>query len=122
MDNSLVRDHLGVTCKGTSKTRDGCNIGYDYYVIGNLVVYTREKYYIMIRREPIRGLLFVPRPNNDKENNFNHFDNTTLIKSQSFWEDLLKERNHLGFNSVSLNYGIWETKQARSADKYILYK
>jgi hypothetical protein len=73
----------------------------------------------MIRREPIRGLLFVPRPN-EKKFNFNHFDNTTLIKNKSFWEDLLKEKNCLGFNSISLNYGIWETKQARSEDKYAM--
>ncbi|RIA96145.1 hypothetical protein C1645_815844 [Glomus cerebriforme] len=73
----------------------------------------------MYRREPIRGLLFVPRPDDDEKNNFNHFDNTTLIKNQLFWQDLLKEREHLGFNSISLNYGMWETKQARSEDKYI---
>ena len=73
----------------------------------------------MYRREPIRGLLFVPRPDGDERNNFNHFDNTTLIKHQLFWQDLLKERENLRFNSISLNYGMWETKQARSEDKYI---
>lgn len=73
----------------------------------------------MYRREPIRGLLFVPRPLKKGENNSFHFNNTTLIKNLLFWQDLLEEREKLGFNSISLNYGMWETRQARSADKYV---
>jgi hypothetical protein len=42
-----------------------------------------------------------------------------LIKNQLFWQNLLKEREYLGFNSISLNYGIWKIKQARLEDKYI---
>ncbi|CAG8595032.1 1267_t:CDS:2, partial [Ambispora leptoticha] len=80
------------------------DINCNFCALNDLVVWEREKYYIMYRREPIRGLLFVPRPSNDEKNNFNHFDNTSLIKNQLFWQDLI---------SVQL----WQ--QARSDDKYM---
>ncbi|CAB5185070.1 unnamed protein product [Rhizophagus irregularis] len=105
-------------CKGTTKTRDGRDTVCSYYVIGNLIVWERTKYYILFRREPIRGLLMIPRPNDDTKNNFNHFDNTSIIKNKQFWQDLLEERGRLGFNMVSLNYGTWETGQAKAKDKY----
>ncbi|CAG8737318.1 12255_t:CDS:2 [Dentiscutata erythropus] len=60
-------------------------------VLDDLVAWERENYYIMYRHEPIRGLQFVSCPNDDEETSFNHFDNTTM----------------------------WETKQARSDDKYM---
>ncbi|GBC36605.2 paREP15 coiled-coil protein [Rhizophagus irregularis DAOM 181602=DAOM 197198] len=112
------RDHLDAMCKGTTKTRDGRDTVCSYYVIGNLIVWERTKYYILFRREPIRGLLMIPRPNDDTKNNFNHFDNTSIIKNKQFWQDLLEERGRLGFNMVSLNYGTWETGQAKAKDKY----
>ncbi|POG64668.1 hypothetical protein GLOIN_2v1782606 [Rhizophagus irregularis DAOM 181602=DAOM 197198] len=117
-ENSLSRDHLDAMCKGTTKTRDGRDTVCSYYVIGNLIVWERTKYYILFRREPIRGLLMIPRPNDDTKNNFNHFDNTSIIKNKQFWQDLLEERGRLGFNMVSLNYGTWETGQAKAKDKY----
>ncbi|PKC57058.1 hypothetical protein RhiirA1_541800 [Rhizophagus irregularis] len=78
------RDHLDAMCKGTTKTRDGRDTVCSYYVIGNLIVWERTKYYILFRREPIRGLLMIPRPNDDTKNNFNHFDNTSIIKNKQF--------------------------------------
>ena len=63
-------------------------------------------------------MLFVPHPIKE-EKNYNHLDNATLVKSKLFWQYLLEERDRLGFNLISLNYGMWETKQARSVDKYI---
>ncbi|RIA86389.1 hypothetical protein C1645_829353, partial [Glomus cerebriforme] len=119
IDNFLEYDHSDIICKGTSKTRDGREIVCNFYILDDLVIWKRKNYCIMYRREPIRGLLFVPCPDDDEKNNFNHFDNTTLIKNQLFWQDLLEEREDLGFNSISLNYGMWETKQTRSKDKYI---
>ncbi|RHZ78196.1 hypothetical protein Glove_166g169 [Diversispora epigaea] len=112
-------DYSNVICKGTSKTQNEHNTVCNFYILDDFVIWEREKYYIMYRREPIRGLLFVSRPDDNEKNNFNYFDNTTLIKNQLFWQDLLKEREHLKFNLISFNYGIWETKQARSKDKYI---
>ncbi|RHZ71244.1 hypothetical protein Glove_261g94 [Diversispora epigaea] len=115
IDNSVARDHLDIVCKDITKTRDGRENTCNFHIIGSLVIWERKKYFILFRREPIRGLLFIPRPDEGK-NNFKHFDNTALIKDQLFWQDLLNERKSLGFNSISLNYGIWETGQAR--DKY----
>lgn len=117
-ENSLGRDHLDAMCKGTTKTRDGRDTVCSYYVIGNLIVWERTKYYILLRRELICGLLMIPRPNDDAKNNFNHFDNTSIIKNKQFWQDLLEERGRLDFNMVSFNYGTWETGQAKAKDKY----
>src|SRR5438552_3662233 len=88
MDNSLVRDHLGVTCKGTSKTRDGCNIGYDYYVIGNLVVYTREKYYIMIR---CLSPMLVARDSPEQSNNLKNCSELERFRLQIVEPQLMIE-------------------------------
>jgi len=63
---------------------------FDFWILDQLVIWKREKYYIMHWHELIHGLLFVPHPNDDEKTNFSHFDNTTLIKNQSFWQDLLK--------------------------------
>ncbi|RGB31041.1 hypothetical protein C1646_671218 [Rhizophagus diaphanus] len=112
----LGRDHFNVTCKGKVLTRDGRESVCSYYFIGSLIVWTRDKHFILLRREPIRGLLMIPRPSADASKNFNHFDNEKWILEPTFWEQLLAEKQQLGFHAISLNYGIWETGQAR--DRY----
>src|SRR5690242_9723255 len=102
---------------GNVMTRDGREVICDYYFVTKLIVQelSTENYVILLRRGPIRELLMLPRPNKEKEN-YNHFDNETLVKNRDFWADLLEQRRRLNCHFIAFNYGRWETGQSR--DKY----
>jgi len=114
---SVEYDHPTLICKGNVITRDGRETTCDYYFPSKLTVQelSTEEYVMLLRREPIRELLMLPRPIREKDN-FNHFDNEMLVKNSNFWSDLLKQQQCLTFYSIALNYGRWETQQ--SQDKY----
>jgi len=72
-----------------------------------------DNYVVLLRREPIRELLLLPCPKGDKMDR-NHFDNETLVQQSEFWKDLLKQKQHLKFHTIAVNYGRWETAQSRN--------
>ncbi|CAI2168436.1 3128_t:CDS:2 [Funneliformis geosporum] len=110
-------DHPTLICNGNVITRDGRETTCNYYFPSKLTVQelSTKEFVILLRREPIRELLMLPLPIKNKDN-FNHFDNETLVKNSDFWSDLLKQQQSLTFYSIALNYGRWETQQ--SHDKY----
>ena len=106
-----------LVCKGNVTTRDGRITTCNYYFPSKLIVQelSTKEYVMLLRREPIRELLMLPRPIEERDN-FNHFDNEMLVKHSDFWSNLLKQRQTLSFHSIALNYGRWELQQ--SQDKY----
>jgi hypothetical protein len=113
-------DHPKIYCKGDVVTRDGRKSTCDFNFVTKLVVdkLSNEKYVVMLRSEPFRELLLIPRPDNktNNSNNYGHYTNETLVQQETFWEDLLSKRQSLNFHSIAINYGAWET--AQSQNKY----
>ncbi|PKY48532.1 hypothetical protein RhiirA4_464162 [Rhizophagus irregularis] len=108
-------DHPEIYCKGAVVTKDGRKSTCNFYFITKLVVndLSNDKYVVMLRREPFRELLLIPRPNNES-NNCGHYTNETLVRQETFWKDLLSRRQSLNFHSIAINYGEWETLQSQN--------
>src|SRR6266511_941325 len=96
--------HNYTRCDAKVATREGRETTCGYRIIPELTIWEEDQYVILFRREPIWELLMVPYPN--------HYDNETYIIETLFWKDLLAIKQRLGFYSVSLNYGTWETQQS----------
>ncbi|GBC03486.1 hypothetical protein RclHR1_05140020 [Rhizophagus clarus] len=116
-DKECEYDHPEFICEGSVITRDGRDTTCNYYFPTKLIVQELnvDNYIVLLRREPIRELLLLPRPNKDKAN-YNHFDNEMLLQRSEFWKDLLEQQQRLNFHTIAVNYGRWETGQSR--DKY----
>ena len=100
----LGRAHYYTRCDAKVATLDGREMTCGYHILPELTIWEEDQYVILFRREPIWELLMVPYPN--------HYDNETYIIETLFWKDLLAIKQRLGFYSVSLNYGTWETQQS----------
>nr|CAG8684081.1 12874_t:CDS:2 [Entrophospora candida] len=108
-------DHPDIICKGKVVTRYGRKTTCNYYFTTKLVVneLSNEEYIVLLRREPIRELLLVPCPNDNEKENYKHFTNEKLVEQESFWKYLLSKQRDLGFHSIAINYGAWETGQSQ---------
>ncbi|GBC09210.1 hypothetical protein RclHR1_00870001 [Rhizophagus clarus] len=84
-------DHTEFVCKGNVTTRDGRETQCDFHSVSKLIVkeFSSNAYLVLVRRESIRELLFLPCPS---------------------------QQQHLKFHSIAANFGKWETAQSR--DKY----
>jgi hypothetical protein len=91
-------------------TKDGRKTSCNFYAPTKLTIneLSDSNYLILLRRESIRELLLVPRPDKNKDN-YNHYSNEMLIVQEDFWTVLLQKRELLKFHSISLNFGMWET-------------
>src|SRR5436190_1305950 len=74
----------------------------NFYFATKLVVdkLSDDKYVVLLRREPFRELLLIPRPNDDESVNYRHYNNEALVQEEGFWKDLLSKRESLKFNSM----------------------